>query len=193
MELEFLIKLKIKKKLNNNLEAIQELLKGKQTTDPKRHSGEGIFFTSKAADSLTIVSSENKIIFNNLIEDVFIYDQKRFKGTKVSFSISLKSPRQLEDIFKQYTNNSFEFSKTKVIIKLYKIDTDYLSRSQARRVVSGLVKFKNIILDFKNVKTVGQAFADEIFRVWQSNHPQIKITTENTNKNIDFMINRASQ
>jgi hypothetical protein len=44
--------------LKNHLEAIQDLLKGKQTTMPKSHSGEGIFFTSKIADNLTISSSQ---------------------------------------------------------------------------------------------------------------------------------------
>lgn len=43
-----------KKNLASNMEAIQNLLKGKETTAPKAHSGEGIFFTSKAADILTI-------------------------------------------------------------------------------------------------------------------------------------------
>src|SRR3989344_4788133 len=38
-------------------EAIQDLLKGKQTTDPEAHSGEGIFFTRRIADTLLIRSS----------------------------------------------------------------------------------------------------------------------------------------
>ena len=36
--------------------AILELAKGKLTTDPKRHTGEGIFFTSRLVDSFDIVS-----------------------------------------------------------------------------------------------------------------------------------------
>ena len=41
--------LKEKRDLKSELEAIQDLLKGKTTTMPKMHSGEGIFFTSKIA------------------------------------------------------------------------------------------------------------------------------------------------
>ena len=37
-----------KKRLSDHLEAIQDSFKGKQTTAPALHSGEGIFFTSKA-------------------------------------------------------------------------------------------------------------------------------------------------
>lgn len=180
-----------KKHLKSELEAIQDLLKGKQTTAPKKHTGEGIFFTSKVADILLIKSSNKKLIFNNVLGDIFIEDVKPAKGTKITFRIGLKSKRQLDKIFREYGEGSYEFSKTKVIVKLYKMDTDYISRSQARRVVSGLDKFKVIILDFKNVKTAGQAFADEIFRVWQGHHPTIKIIFQNANENISFMINRV--
>ncbi|MBN1521969.1 MAG: ATP-binding protein, partial [Candidatus Aureabacteria bacterium] len=63
-----------KRGLSNAIEAIQDLLKGKQTTAPDEHSGEGIFFTSKCADTLVIKSSEKKLVFNNLINDIFVSD-----------------------------------------------------------------------------------------------------------------------
>jgi len=177
-----------KRRLESELEAIQDLIKGKQTTAPKEHSGEGIFFTSKAADLLTIQSSSKKLIFNNIINDIFIKDTKKTKGTKVIFIISLNSKANLGKIFKEHSEGLFNFSKTKVVVKLYNIGTEYLSRSQARRVLSGLEKFKTIILDFKGVETVGRSFADEIFRVWQGKHPDIKINYQKANKNIDFTI-----
>ncbi len=67
----------------------------------------------------------------------------------------------------------------------------YISRSEAKRVMNALSSFKHIILDFKHVKTAGQAFTDEIFRVWQNNYPNIRIEAINANKNIDFMIERV--
>jgi anti-sigma regulatory factor (Ser/Thr protein kinase) len=180
-----------KKNLKNELEAIQDLMKGKQTTAPREHTGEGIFFTSKIADKLVIKSSKKKLIFNNILEDVFIKDIKNTKGTKVTFTIKQDSKRNIDSIFKKYSEGLFDFGKTKVIVKLYKMDTEYISRSQARRIMSGLEKFKSILLDFNNVDTVGQAFADEIFRVWKSRHPNINVQYENANKNIEFMIRRA--
>jgi len=180
-----------KKKLASELEAIQDLLKGKQTTMPERHSGEGIFFTSKAADVLTIKSFRKKLVFNNIVSDVFIEDLKEFIGTRVTFVISEKTSRDLKKIFDRHTDEFFKFSKTKVIVKLHKMGTEYLSRSQARRITVGLENFKTIILNFKDVKTVGQAFADEIFRVWKSKNPNIEIVSESANENIMFMVNRA--
>jgi anti-sigma regulatory factor (Ser/Thr protein kinase) len=180
-----------KKNLPNEMSAIQDLLKGKQTTAPKNHSGEGIFFTSKLADVLTIKSSYKQLIFNNLLEDVFIRDINSTSGTKVAFTINTHSKRLIEDVFRKYTDDSFEFSKTKVIIRLYKMDKEYISRSQARRVLSGLDKFKTITMDFKGVNTIGQGFADEVFRVWKLRYPDMKIIPVNMNENIEFMVKRA--
>ena len=180
-----------KKRAKNVMEAIQDLIKGKLTTDPKSHSGEGIFFSSKASDIFTIKSFKKQILFNNLIQDIFIKDQKPFKGTRVLFSISKKSKQDISEIFKKYTDDSYGFSKTEVKIKLFEANSIYISRSQARRLLTGLEKFKKVILDFKNIETIGQSFADEIFRIWQKQHTFIKIISINTNENIDFMINRA--
>ncbi len=180
-----------KRKLKNEFEAIQDLLKGKQTTLPKEHTGEGIFFTSKVGDMLTIQSSRKKLIFNNALDDIFIKETKETIGTWVDFKIALKSKRNLSGVFKEYSDKAFSFAKTETKVSLYKIDTDFISRSQARRIVSGLDKFKKILLDFRGVDTVGQAFADEVFRVWQKMHPKIKIEHRNANKNIEFMIKRA--
>ena len=53
------------------------------------------------------------------------------------------------------------------------------------------VEFKKIILDFKGVPTVGQAFADEIFRVFQNDNPKIKIEPINMQKGVEFMVKRT--
>jgi anti-sigma regulatory factor (Ser/Thr protein kinase) len=180
-----------KKNLKNELEAIQDLLKGKQTTAAEKHSGEGIFFTSKCADNFVITSFSKKLIFNNIINDIFISDIKSIKGTKIIFTLAVKTKKDLSKIFKEYSGLDFEFSKTKIYVKLYKTGTSFISRSQARRILAGLEKFKTIVLDFKNINTVGQGFTDEIFRIWPKYHPKIKIDTINTNENIDFMIKRA--
>jgi uncharacterized protein (DUF1330 family) len=107
----------------------------------------------------------------------------------------VNSGKKLTDIFKQYTDTggSYEFSKTKVLVKLYKMGSNYISRSQARRLLVGLDKFKTIIIDFDKIITIGQGFTDEVFRVWQKKHPQIKIEIKNAGKNIDFMIKRVTE
>lgn len=177
--------------LHDEFEAIGELVKGKLTTAKSAHSGEGIFFTSKAVDNMLIQSSTKKLIFNNIVDDIFIRNIKPHTGTRVTCNINLKSQKDLVIIFKTYEDEDFEFSKTRVTVKLYRMGTDYISRSQARRLITGLDKFKEIILDFKGVESVGQGFADEIFRVWKSSHPGIEIKPVNQNDNVNFMIKRS--
>lgn len=178
--------------LANELEAIQELIKGKLTTDPRRHSGEGIFFTSKVGDRLLIKGSGKKLVFDNKQSDVFVEDINPIMGTAVEFSIAERSKRELGDVFAAYAGDDYEFAKTVVTIALFKGSGDYISRSQARRVLAGLEKFKTVVLDFKGMRTVGQAFADEVFRVWQKNHPAISIEVRNANENIQLMIQHVS-
>jgi len=180
-----------KKSLASEMDALQDILKGKLTTLPEKHSGEGIFFTSKAAGIFTIQSSHKKIIFNGLMDEIFVKDIKNVIGTKIDFSISLDSKKELADVFRQYTDDAFGFSKTKVTVKLYKQGVEYISRSQARRILTGLEKFKTIMLDFKDVKLVGQGFADEVFRIWKRHHPEINIVFQNADENVGFMIKRA--
>jgi len=86
--------------LATDLETIQDLLKGKQTTSPEAHSGEGIFFTSKVANLLSIRSSTRKLVFDNVREDVFIRDIRPVRGTKVSFSIRIDSIKELDAVFR---------------------------------------------------------------------------------------------
>ena len=181
-----------KKRLASTMEAIQDLLKGKETTAPEAHSGEGVFFTSKIADRLMISSFEKKLIFDNIGHDILVRDIRTSKGTRVDFMINLKSPKKLSDLFRQYIDDNFQFSKTGVKAKMFQAGVDYISRSQARRMMAGLDKFKTITLDFQGVATVGQAFADEVFRVWQGAHRDIQLITLNANENIMLMIRRAN-
>jgi len=185
-----------KHKLNSETEAMQDLLKGKTTTAPQAHSGEGIFFTSKVADSFTLESFGYLLTIDNKIHDIFFGKSKRGskKGTSVRFLISLDSNKHLINIFKQFQTNKekMAFDKTEIQIKLYTMGTVHISRSQARRVSAGLDKFETIVLDFDKVPMIGQAFADEIFRVFRNKHPKKKIVAINMNEAVEFMIKRVS-
>ena len=185
-----------KKNLKTELEAIQELLKGKTTTMPRSHSGEGIFFTSKSVDLFILESFKKRLIIDSNIQDVFIEDQKETKrGTRVICEISLSSKKHLSDIFRKYTNLTEEsdhgFDKTEILIKLYNMSGIHVSRSQARRIISGLEKFSIVVFDYDKVPTIGQAFADEIYRVFHNKYPKIKIENKNMNENVEFMVKRA--
>ncbi len=182
--------------LASELEAIQDILKGKTTTMPKSHSGEGIFFTSRVADMFILDSFGYQLIVDNKAPDVFVKKVSKMKrGTRVSFTLSATSKRHLQDVFKKYTNlddsSDYGFDKTEVRVKLYTIGGVHISRSQARRVLTGLEKFKYVVFDFDKVPTVGQAFADEVFRVFHHAHPDIKLEAENMSEGVRFMVERA--
>jgi STAS-like domain of unknown function (DUF4325) len=51
--------------------------------------------------------------------------------------------------------------------------------------------FKVVIFNFKDVESVGQAFADETFRVFAKEHPDIQLVPHNANSQVKRMIERA--
>lgn len=148
--------------------AVQDFLKGKTTTALRAHSGEDIFFE-------------------------VVHPSKR--GTKVFFRIACDSKKVLADTFRAYQTDpkEYAFDKTAIQVRLYALGTEHISRSQARRIVAGLEKFRSIILDFTKVSHVGQAFADEIFRVFQNAHPTILITPIHMNDAVRFMVERVGK
>lgn len=185
-----------KRKLHSETEAIQDLLKGKITTQPQAHSGEGIFFTSKVADVFVLESFDFRLRIDNIIHDIFLEEVKpKTRGTKVTFIVSDQSTRHLNEVFKKYQTkpSNYGFNKTEVKVRLYTMGTIYISRSQARRVLSGLEKFQAVILDFAKVPTIGQAFADEVFRVFKAKHPKIVIQPINMNDSVKFMVSRVGR
>lgn len=188
--------IKEKRGLHSEIEAIQDLLKGKITTAPKLHSGEGIFFTSKIGDEFVLDSYGYQFIADNKIKDIFVKQVKGQKrGTKVVFRINIHDRHHLSDIFNKYANlgenSDYGFDKTEIKVRLYTLGGVHISRSQARRVLSGLEKFKVIVMDYDQVPTVGQAFADEIYRVFKDKKPEILIQDINMNEAVKFMVERA--
>ncbi len=179
--------------LASEFEAIQDLLKGKTTTAPRAHSGEGIFFTSKVADEFVLESFEYRLRVDNTIQDVFIERPKRRKrGTRATFRIGRRSTRRLEEVFRAYVTDVTEpaFDKSEVKVRLFATE-EYVSRSQARRLLTGLERFRKVMLDFDGVPTVGQAFVDEIFRVFARKHPHVTIEAKNMNEIVRFTVERA--
>jgi hypothetical protein len=84
------------------------------------------------------------------------------------------------------------FNKTVVPVQLAQYGNDKLiSRSQAKRVLARVDLFKKVILDFKDVPTIGRAFSDEIFRVFTLEHPGIELIPIHANSEVERMILRA--
>jgi len=174
--------------------SVLELAKGKFTTDPKNHSGEGIFFTSRMFDSFDIVSGGVVFKHDYGIPLDWIHEaQKTHNGTFVFMTLNNHTARTTTKVFAQFTSgDDFTFSKTVVPVKLAKYgDDNLISRSQAKRLLARVELFKVVILDFKEVPTIGQAFADEIFRVFANEHPTVELVPTHTNSEVKRMIERV--
>jgi len=182
--------IKTKFNLFDEKDALLELAKGKRTTAHANHSGQGIFFTSRAFDDFKIVS--NGITYEKNLEKNTQIQIDRVKfSTLVYMQLANNSNKIMKNIFDEFsTEIPGDFDKTIVPVCLAN-SSDLVSRSQARRVLSGLELFKEVILDFNNVDYIGQAFADEIFRVFKNMNPGTLITAINTNEDTQNMINRA--
>jgi biotin operon repressor len=174
--------------------AVLELSKGKLTTDPQRHTGEGIFFSSRMFDSFDILSGG--VFFTHSFGDSkdWILEARQYAhGTAVWMKLDNHTTRSMKKIFDKYTSgDDYGFNKTVVPVRLAQYGEDKLmSRSQAKRVLSRMELFKTVIFDFEGVETIGQAFADEIFRVFQQQHPDIEVYSSHTNSEVKRMILRA--
>jgi excisionase family DNA binding protein len=176
--------------LADDFESISALTKGKQTTWPERHTGEGIFFTSKVLDVYQISANGKRWTVDNVRNDQAVGVSVVNQGTEVIGEVDPHTTRSTRDIFLAYSKD-FEFTRTKPLVKLFGLGMRFVSRSEARRLLDGLDEFTEIDLDFAGVQDVGQGFVDELFRVWPSQHAGKTINPINMNPAVEFMVRRG--
>ena len=184
----------VKKKLSSEPDAARELIKGKLTTAARRHSGEGIFWTSKIADRFVLKSYTYELILDNQIEDYTILPLKKsLIGTEVYFEIAKNTKKSLQKLFREYTfdKEHLTLDTTVIPINLFSEGDIWISRSQAKKILTGLEKYKKIIFNFAGVEVIGQAFADEIFRVFNIVHPEIELEPINMSESVKLMVSHA--
>lgn len=175
-------------------QAVLELTKGKLTTDPKRHSGEGLFFASRAFDSFVIDSGENRLHVDQVSGTWRLHPlTPPVSGTRVEMTLALNTRHELRAVFDQFAApDEFRFDRTQVPVYLAQYgDENLISRSQARRLLHRLDQFQDVLFDFKDVAFIGQGFADEIFRVFQNEHPAIRLRSVNASADIARMISHV--
>lgn len=177
--------------------ALLELSKGKFTTDPARHTGEGVFFTSRACDHFEIASGG--LVFDHLADSEKDFLAEAIpghtrSGTSIHMSIATDSPRTLKQLFDEFSSgpDDYSFAKTIVPVRLAQIGHENLvSRSQAKRLMQRVDRFRHVVLDFAGVANVGQSFADEIFRVFAREHPNVEVIAIHAVPEVQQMIRRA--
>ena len=182
--------------LDDEHQALFELSKGKLTTDPDHHTGEGIFFTSRVFDEFEIDSKGVRFCHDDRFEFDLILDSgfsAKETGTAVYMLLKRDSTRDIQRVFDEYAGpDDFQFNKTVISVRLAQYENEKLvSRSQAKRVLARIERFKHVIFDFDGVSAIGQAFADEIFRVYAKQHPEIVLLPVKMEPNVEKMVKRA--
>jgi hypothetical protein len=174
-------------------ESLLELAKGKLTTDPDHHTGEGVFFASRALDSFTIVSGDLSFSHAKGRDDYLFDHSAPIQGTTVRMRHAHTSSTELKAIFDEFAApEEYTFSRTVVPLRLAVFGNENLmSRSQAKRVLTRIERFRTVILDFSGVELIGQSFADEVFRVFATQHPGIELIPIHTNAAVGQMVTRA--
>ena len=185
-------------RLEDDRHAVLELSKGKVTTDPANHTGEGIFFSSRVFDDFRILSG--KVFFSRTQDDdkdwIVAREEhpEHVDGTSVFMLLNNDSERRLSDVFDEYATDSeeYRFDRTVVPVKLLEYgDERLVSRSQAKRLLNRFDRFRVVVLNFEDVHSIGQAFADEVFRVFPSQHADVEVVGINANEQVSRMISRA--
>lgn len=174
--------------------AILELAKGKFTTNPDKHTGEGIFFTSRMFDSFAMISEEWVFLAGATGRD-WLSQRKAgsyIQGTAILLEIDPQSDRTMESVLDKFSNEHAGFTKTTVPVRLADTgETSFISRSQAKRLLARVERFEEVILDFAGIPQIGPSFADQIFRVFRAEHPNTSVVWINANDGVQRMIRRA--
>ena len=174
------------------------------------HKNDIVTFTMNHFDisKPTAAKFLNQLISENIIEmkrkgrypdyslvthenDWLLENPDSVSGTAVSMLIAKNSHLNISDIFNEYADPDKQpgFYKTRIPVKLMEYEGELLlSRSQAKRLITRFDKFLEVILDFQGVTEIGQAFADEVFRVFRNMYPNVHLQPINCSPTVQRMI-----
>jgi hypothetical protein len=174
----------------SHLHALQHLSKGKVTTDPERHTGEGLFFSSKAVDTFELTANGLTWAVDSLQDDQAVLEETRAPGTRATCWLETPTTRSLQELFERFTTD-LAFDRSRTVVRLFEHGTRFVSRSEAKRLSEGLERFREVELDFHGVGGVGQGFVDELLRVWANAHPRTRLLPVRMNDAVAFMVHRG--
>ena len=178
--------------IDDPLEAMFELGKGKLTSSPERHTGRGLYFSARLADVFDLHA--NASAFQRRDWEPGDWRTSRAlprRGTSVYLAIVLNTPRTLDGVMRAASLDGagYAFTRTHVPLGLLAGASHVLeSRAQARRVAERLTQFAQVDLDFGDVTDIGHGFADELFRVIASQQRTLKLVPLNMAPRVAAMI-----
>jgi DNA-binding Lrp family transcriptional regulator len=164
-----------------------ELMKGKRSTAPDEHTGQGIFFTSRLVNRFGLEANAMRLMVDNDIGDFAIGSSAVEVGTTVWWEVDPVAPRDIARVFDAFTDEDLAFRKTRIPLQALG-GPSFISRDEAKRVTDELERFEEVLLDFAGVTEVGWAFVDEVFRVWGSKHPGTRLIPVSMSPLVERMV-----
>ena len=172
--------------------AMLELSKGKLTSQPARHAGRGLFFTSRLADMFDLHANETAFQHREWEGNGWRPGRAlKHQGTSVYAAIALDTTRTLDSVLHAHSLDGagFGFERTVVPLRLMATPLAGLdSRAQARRVAARLNAFRRAEMDFDGVDSIGHSFADELFRVMSPELADVDLVPLNASPAVAAMI-----
>ncbi len=175
-------------------DAYLELIKGRYTTDSSAHSGEGVFFTSRICDEFTLVSN-SCVYYKNVVDQAFARNrliayatELNGMGTYIMMKITNTSSKTPKEVFDLYSTIDDGIVKTEIPLAQLCEHGDPVARSHAKRICNRLDSFKEVVIDCAGIEFMGQGFADEMFRVYLNNHPEVRFSVVNASPDVLNMI-----
>jgi hypothetical protein len=145
-------------------------------------------------DVFEILSGRISLIHGRQTDDLLVEATDFTPGTGIVMRIAADSTHTTAEVFDRYATDQddYAFQRTSVVVELGRSEGEKLvSRSQAKRILARLDRFKEVALDFRGIASIGPAFADEIFRVFATSHPSVHFKVANATDEVQKMIRRA--
>jgi anti-sigma regulatory factor (Ser/Thr protein kinase) len=177
--------------------AMLELTKGRLTSQPERHCGQGLVVTSHLADVFDLRANAagfqrrawSAAKWHGMPPRAALAERP---GTAVYLAIALDTQRTLDSVQHALSAhpNGHAFDCTSVALNLIAAASDgtLTSRAEAKRVASRLAAFRRAEIDFAGVDEVGHAFAHELFSVFRRAHPEVELVPLATNPQVASML-----
>jgi len=181
-------------RLDNDRDAVLELVKGRFTTEPITRSGEGVFYAARLFDQLVIRSGSLLLLRDRASEDWLVEEKDPIAGTHVWMRIRPWATHSPRDAFARYSAPAGHerFLRTDVPVSMAaQAGEDLVSRAQAQRLLARLSGFAEAVLDFRGVTYIGPAFADELFRVFPAQRPRVSLVVARASDEVRATIDQA--
>ncbi|MBI5720123.1 MAG: DUF4325 domain-containing protein [Burkholderiales bacterium] len=177
--------------------AMLELAKGRLTSQPARHCGQGLVTICRLADVFDVRA--NTARFQRRAWGATAWHGmpalpalSERPGTSIYLAISLDTTRTLASVLAALGSEAagYALERTRVPLNLLVADdsASLVSRAEARRVAARLATFQRAEIDFAGIDDIGHAFAHELFSVFHGAHPEVELVPVSATPHIAAII-----